>query len=334
MTLNGILLIDKPTGLTSFDVVRRVRKALKVRKVGHLGTLDPFATGLLPLALGEATKLAQFLLEEPKTYLATLKLGVETDTQDLTGRVTRQSEVLPPPEEINQAAGNFVGEIDQVPPMYSAVHHQGERLYRLARRGEEVETPPRKVVVYRLEVQDINLPQVTIMVECSKGTYVRTLAHDLGRALGCGAHLTGLTRLAVGPFRLEEAWPLEDIEKPENFAQFSQRLIPLDHCLPCLKAVQVDRAQACRLAQGQTLPWQGEVPIKGKKVRVVAEGGLVAVAAVRWQGTFQVLAPLRVFQHTHLWEDRPNHRSGPAAHVNPQAGACVTTGKVKQKADH
>jgi tRNA pseudouridine55 synthase len=327
MSINGLLLIDKPAGLTSFDVVRRVRKALKVRKVGHLGTLDPFATGLLPLALGEATKLAQFLLEESKTYLATLKLGVETDTQDLTGRITGQSEVLPSPEEVQQAAGNFVGEIEQVPPMYSAVHHQGERLYRRARRGEEVAAPPRKVVIHRLEVQDLKLPQVTVLVECSKGTYVRTLAHDLGRTLGCGAHLTGLIRVAVGLFRLEEAWPLEDIEKPENFAQVRRRLLPLAHCLPCLKAVHVDRTQANRLAQGQTLPWTGKVPTQGEKVRVVAEGGLVAVAAVRRQGAHQVLAPVRVFQHTHQWEDRTDHRSGPAAHVNPQAGACVTTGK-------
>jgi len=334
MPLDGLLLIDKPAGLTSFDVVRRVRKALKVRKVGHLGTLDPFATGLLPLALGEATKLAQFLLEESKTYLAVLKLGVETDTQDLTGRITGQSEALPTPQEVRQAAAHFVGEIEQVPPMYSAVHHQGERLYRLARRGEEVAAPPRQVVIHRLEVQDINLPQVTVLVECSKGTYVRTLAHDLGRTLGCGAHLTGLTRLGVGCFRLEEACSLEDIEKPDNFAQISRRLIPLAHCLPCLTAVHVDRNQAHRLAQGQTLPWPGQVPPQGERVRVVAEGGLVAVAAVRRQGAHQVLAPLRVFKHNHLWEDRTDHRSGPAAHVNPQAGACVTTGKAKQKADH
>jgi tRNA pseudouridine55 synthase len=201
MALNGLLLIDKPAGITSFDVVRRVRHALKVRKVGHLGTLDPFATGLLPLALGEATKLAQFLLEESKTYLATLRLGMETDTQDLTGRITAESEILPAPEEVHRAAAGFVGEIDQVPPRYSAVHHQGERLYKLARRGEVVEAAPRKVVIYRLEIQDMALPEVTIRVECGKGTYIRSLAHDLGRVLGCGAHLVALTRLAVGPFR-------------------------------------------------------------------------------------------------------------------------------------
>jgi len=294
--ISGLLLIDKPAGITSFDVVRRVRRALKVRKVGHLGTLDPFATGLLPLALGEATKLAQFLLEEPKTYLATLTLGVETDTQDLTGRVTAESDRLPSPEEVHQAATRFVGEIEQVPPSYSAVHHQGERLYKLARRGEAVEVPPRQVVIYRLEVMEAALPQVTVRVECGKGTYIRTLAHDLGRALGCGAHLVALTRLAVGAFRLEEALPLDLIEKRADLGDIHRRLIPLAQCLPRYQAVRVDRQEAWRLAQGQTLPWPEPGPAAGEKVRVVAEGSLVAVAAVRRQGAGQVLAPVRVFK--------------------------------------
>ena len=294
--ISGLLLIDKPAGITSFDVVRRVRRALKVRKVGHLGTLDPFATGLLPLALEEATKLAQFLLEEPKTYLATLKLGVETDTQDLTGRVTAESDRLPSPEEVHQAATRFVGEIEQVPPSYSAVHHQGERLYKLARRGEAVEVPPRQVVIYRLEVMEAALPQVTVRVECGKGTYIRTLAHDLGRALGCGAHLVALTRLAVGAFRLEEALPLDLIEKRADLGDIHRRLIPLAQCLPRYQAVRVDRQEAWRLAQGQTLPWPEPGPAAGEKVRVVAEGSLVAVAAVRRQGAGQVLAPVRVFK--------------------------------------
>ncbi len=295
--ISGILLIDKPAGITSFEVVRRVRRALQVKKVGHLGTLDPFATGLLPLALGEATKLAQFLMEESKTYLATCKLGVETDTQDLTGRVMRTSENLPAPEDISRVAAGFLGEIQQTPPLYSAVHYQGERLYKLARRGETVEAAPRPVTIHRLEIQEMALPLVTFLVECGKGTYIRTLAHDLGRALGCGAHLTSLTRLAVGAFRLEEAVPLELIEKTDNLQEIQDRLIPLAHCLPSFKAVQVDRHEARLLSQGRQLPWPDQGPVAGEKVRVVAEGSLVAVAAVRSQGVSQVLAPVRVF-HT------------------------------------
>jgi tRNA pseudouridine55 synthase len=295
---SGLILIDKPAGLTSFAVVRRVREALKVKKVGHLGTLDPFATGLLPLALGEATKLVQFLLDEPKTYLATLKLGVETDTQDLTGQVTGESDYLPSVEEVFHIAGSFWGEIDQVPPMYSAVHHQGERLYKLARRGETVEAPPRKVVIHRLEIKEVAVPRVTLEVECSKGTYIRTLAHDLGRALGCGAHLVGLTRLAVGPFRLEEALPLDEMEKTADAAHLHRCLIPLARCLPGLKTVRLDGFQARRLAQGQTLPWPEQDPAEGEKVRVVADGSLVAVATVRGQGESQVLAPVRIFNNS------------------------------------
>jgi len=296
---DGLLLIDKPPMVSSFDVVRWVRRALRVRKVGHLGTLDPFATGLLPLALGEATKLAQFLLEEPKAYLGTLRLGVETDTLDLTGRITAESEHLPTPEEVSRVAATFVGKIEQVPPSYSAVHHRGERLYKLARRGEAVAAAPRRVVIYRLEVEELALPQVTIRVECGKGTYMRTLAHDLGRALGCGAHLVALTRLAVGPFRLEEALPLDVIGKTAHLEDIYRRLIPLARCLPRYQEVRLDRQEAQRLTQGQTLPWPAPSPAAGEKVRVLAEGNLVAVATVRRRGASQVLAPVRVF-HTNV----------------------------------
>jgi len=203
---------------------------------------------------------------------------------------------LPTPAEVLRLAASFGGEIDQVPPMYSAVHHQGERLYKLARRGETVEAAPRKVMIHRLEVQDVSMPLVTIEVECSKGTYIRTLAHDLGRALGCGAHLVGLIRLAVGPFRLEEALALDMIEETADQEFWHGHLIPLARCLSGFKAVRVDGEEARRLAQGQTLPWPEPDPAAGEKVRVVAEGDLVAVATVREQGAGQVLAPVRVFQ--------------------------------------
>ncbi|MGQ9687881.1 MAG: tRNA pseudouridine(55) synthase TruB [Desulfobaccales bacterium] len=293
--ISGLLLMDKPAGLTSFEVVRRVRRVLRVKKAGHLGTLDPFATGLLPLALGEATKLVQFLLEESKVYLAALKLGVETDTHDLTGRVTKTWAYLPSAAEIRRAAARFEGEIEQVPPLYSAVHHQGERLYKLARRGEQVEAAPRNVTIQSLEIQEIALPLVTLRLECSKGTYVRALARDLGRALGCGAHLTALRRLAVGPFRLEEALSLEEIEQLKEPEAVWPRLIPLADCLPGFRAVRVNPGEARRLAQGQALPWPGNSLAEGENVRVLTDGVLLAVAAVRPGKTGRVLAPLRVF---------------------------------------
>ena len=292
----GLLLIDKTGGITSFQVVRQVRRALQIKKLGHLGTLDPFATGLLPLALGGATKLAQFLLEEPKIYQATLKLGVETDTQDLTGKIMAASDNLPEAEEIHQVAKGFLGEIEQTPPLYSAVHHKGERLYKLARQGKEVEAEPRQVVIHHLKVQEVALPRVTILVECSKGTYVRTLAHDLGRALGCGAHLTALTRLAVGPFVLKEALPLAVVAQAEKPEEILPYIIPLAQCLPRFTAVRVDQAQARRLAQGQPLVWPGSGLTEGEKVRVMAGENLVAVAALRREGSRSILAPVRVFE--------------------------------------
>jgi len=292
--LSGILLIDKPEGLTSFGVVRRVRRALGVRKIGHLGTLDPFATGLLPLCLGEATKLAPFLMPEPKTYRAVVKLGEETDTQDLTGRVAAASDKMPSPKQVYEAAARFLGDIEQVPPMYSALHHEGQRLYKLARRGESVEVKARKVTIYRLEVEEINLPLVTFNARCSQGTYIRTLAADLGVALGCGGHLVGLRRLAVGAFSVDDALALAALEGMSQ-EEIQSRVIPLAECLPGLAAASVESDAARRLRQGQALPWTGNHLAAGEPVKVLAAGDLVAIASVRRREEGSWLEPLRVF---------------------------------------
>jgi len=271
-----------------------VRRALKVRKAGHGGTLDPFATGLLLLCIGEATKLVPFLMPEPKTYRASVKLGEETDTQDLTGEVTARSDELPEPEQIYAAAARFLGEIEQIPPMYSALRYHGERLYQMARRGETVAVKPRKVVIYRLEVQEVALPLVAIEVTCSPGTYIRTLAADLGRTLGCGAHLAALRRLAVGPFAVAEALTLEamlDMTREE----LASRIIPLAECLPGFRALTVGPEEAARLGHGQTLPWPENNLAPGERVRVLADGDLLAVAEVRGEADKLVIAPVRVF---------------------------------------
>jgi len=175
------------------------------------------------------------------------------------------------------------------------VHHHGERLYKLARQGKEVEVPPRTVMIHHLEVQDVALPLVTLRVECSKGTYIRTLAQDLGRALGCGAHLAALTRLAVGPFHLTDALSLTDVTEAGSLDRIKAYLIPLGRCLPRLKAVAVDEIQARRLAQGQMLPWPGNNLAPGEKVRVLKGDALVAMATVAFQGKAQFLKPVRVF---------------------------------------
>jgi tRNA pseudouridine55 synthase len=291
---SGILLIDKPAGVTSFEVVRRARRALKVRKIGHLGTLDPFATGLLPLCLLEATKLVPFLMPEPKTYRAAVQLGAATDTQDLTGEVVARSDALPAPAEVLRAARGFVGELLQTPPMYSALHHQGRRLYQLARRGEVVELQPRKVVVYHLEVDEIAMPLVTLTVKCSQGTYIRTLAHDLGAALGCGGHLAALRRLCVGPFAVEAALPLAALAEMTG-EELASRLIPLARCLPDLKQVTVAPEQVRQIRQGRSLLWAGNGLALGEQVRVMAETELVAVARVQGKPDQTLLSPVRVF---------------------------------------
>ncbi len=295
LMISGILLIDKPESLSSFDVVRKVRRAAGERKVGHLGTLDPFATGLLPLCLGEATKLVPYLQPEPKTYRATLKLGESTDTQDLTGRLVSRTEVLPEQEQVYQAAGRFVGEIQQVPPMHSALHYQGERLYKLARRGESVDLAPRTVTIYRLEVEEVELPRVTITVRCSQGTYIRTLAADLGAALGCGAHLTALRRLEVGPLKVADAWSLDALEKALPEARLS-RLIPLSACLPGMRRVEVGLEEAAKLCKGQALAWRDEGFLAEELVQVLAAGELLAVARIQCRGELAVVAPIRVFR--------------------------------------
>jgi tRNA pseudouridine55 synthase len=291
---SGILLIDKPEGVTSFEVVRRARRALGLKKIGYLGTLDPLATGLLPLCLKEATKLAPYLMPEPKVYRAQVRLGVTTTTQDATGEVVATCEALPAPAQIYRAAAALVGELIQVPPSYSALHDGGERAYRLARRGEAVELPPRRVTVYELTVNEVALPEVTVTVKCSQGTYIRTLAQDLGAALGCGAHLAALRRLAVGPLRVEEALTLAELTELGR-EELEERIIPLSHCLPGLRPVEVGPAEARRLRQGQVLVHPADDLQDGEQVRVLAEAELVAVARVRSRTPQAVLAPMRVF---------------------------------------
>jgi len=291
---SGILLIDKPAGVTSFEVVRQARRALQIRKIGHLGTLDPFATGLLPLCLLEGTKLVPYLMPEPKTYRAQVKLGVTTDTQDATGEVVARCEARPAPEQILQAAARFVGAVTQVPPRYSALHYQGQRAYRLARRGEPVELAPRTVTIYDLTVDKLMIPEFTMTVKCSQGTYIRTLAQDLGEILGCGAHLAGLRRLAVGPFRVDNALPLAAIAELSR-EELMSRIIPLSYCLPGMRPIEVDAAAARQLRQGQPLEHSATDLQEGEQVRVLADAELVAVAQVKNLAPRAVLAPVRVF---------------------------------------
>lgn len=211
--INGVINIYKIKGFTSHDVVAKLRGILKQKKIGHTGTLDPDATGVLPVCLGNATKLCDMLTEKKKEYIAKVQLGVTTDTQDMTGTVLQERPVVVSGEKVREALQSFVGNYDQIPPMYSALKVNGKKLYELAREGKEVERKARPVVIHSIEVLEMSLPQLTIKVECSKGTYIRTLCHDLGEKLGCGAAMAALERTKSGQFSLETAITLEELEK-------------------------------------------------------------------------------------------------------------------------
>ncbi|WP_338867999.1 tRNA pseudouridine(55) synthase TruB [Myxococcus stipitatus] len=276
--MDGVLVIDKPTGPTSFDVVRQVRSLLKLKKVGHTGTLDPMATGVLPLCLGEATKVAGFITEGDKAYDATVRLGSETDTQDAEGQVTATGPVPAlTPALLEAALARFRGTFDQVPPMYSAVKVAGKRLYELARAGEEVERAARQVTVYELILRDFSADRLHLSVRCSKGFFVRTLAFDLGRALGCGAHLEALRRTSSGPFTLARALPLADVASQAKEGTLASRLVSLSDALVDMPEVKVGAEDARRVSHGVPV----EVPASSRpgRVRVMGpDGTLLAVA--------------------------------------------------------
>lgn len=223
--LNGILNIKKPPGITSFRVVSYIRKELSCKRVGHTGTLDPAAIGVLPICVGKATKMIPYIPEGEKEYIAEICLGIKTDTLDAEGEIIEKNDDWQDisKEEINQVLNKFQGTIQQIPPMFSAVHHNGKRLYKLARQGKEVEREHREVEIINIELLDINLPIIKIRVLCSKGTYIRTLADDIGKELNVGAHLSSLIRSRSGPFHIEDSITLKELQqKGEN------ALLPMD----------------------------------------------------------------------------------------------------------
>lgn len=249
--VNGILLLDKPGGMTSNAALQKAKGLLKAKKAGHTGSLDPMATGLLPLCFGEGTKVSRFLLEANKRYWTTLRLGQETDTGDAEGELVSESRVSVAESDVRAVLERFRGEIEQVPSVYSAIKQGGEPLYRKVRRGEEVEAPsPRQVHIYELDLIALEGDRLEVMILCSKGTYIRTLATDIGRALGCGAHLAELRRTASGPFRVEDAISLPELEE-RDLAERRAILLPVDSALTDLTAVTLGETAAYYLLQGQ-----------------------------------------------------------------------------------
>ncbi|MBN6185783.1 tRNA pseudouridine(55) synthase TruB [Aneurinibacillus sp. BA2021] len=286
--LSGIIPLYKPAGMTSHDCVMKVRRIARTKKVGHTGTLDPDVTGVLPICIGPATKVADYLHEAPKMYRATMTLGAATDTQDAGGEIVEEKAIEPPLTEarLREAVARFMGEIEQLPPMYSAVKVDGKRLHELAREGKTVERKARTVTIFDLHIEEMHLelarPTVTFTVTCSKGTYVRTLCVDIGAALGYPAHMSYLQRIKSGPFTLEQCVTFEQMEAAAGQGQLQSLLHPLDLGLAQYPAVTVPagRVQAMRngLSQRHRKPGNWKV---GDKLRLYSpEGAFLALHEV------------------------------------------------------
>lgn len=269
--VHGVLLLDKPAGFSSNQALQRAKHLFSAAKAGHTGNLDPFATGLLPVCFGEATKFSQTLLDADKIYRATLKLGVTTTTGDTEGEITSQAPVNVDQKQMESAIQAFLGEIQQLPPMHSALKHQGKPLYEYARAGIDIERKVRTIHIHSIALERLEGDEAEIVVSCSKGTYIRVLAEDIGRTLGCGAHLIALRRLNTGGFSLQHALTLEQLENM-SAAQRDAQLLPVDSLLQNLPEVELDANSAHYFRQGQAI-WKSGINQPGM-LRVYQTGRL------------------------------------------------------------
>ncbi len=286
--MDGVINVNKPLGITSHDVVYRLRRMLNIKKIGHTGTLDPDASGVLPMCIGKGTKLSDFICANDKQYLAELTLGAITDTQDKSGEVLERFEVNVAEEDIKKAVKNFVGEIKQIPPMYSAIKINGKKLYELARKGETIERPERTVTINSIEIKniDMDLNTVTVLVDCSKGTYIRTLCEDIGRFLGCGGYMSSLMRTRSGRFSIEDSFTLEEIEemiKEERYDFF----IPAQDVMQEYEKIVLSERNAKKVRNGIKISVEGLE--KDKVYRVFDEKDEFLVIAKQGEEHLEVL---------------------------------------------
>jgi tRNA pseudouridine55 synthase len=289
--ISGVLVVDKPIGLTSHDVVQIIRKGTNIRRAGHTGTLDPRASGVLVILIGPAVRLSEYVSASDKRYQAVVRLGQSTDTYDADGRVVRTSPVNITEEEFEKALKQFIGEIEQVPPPYSAVKVKGKKAYEMAREGEEVDLLPRKIQVYNLDLLEWAPPDAVIDVYCSSGTYVRSLAHDLGEALGCGAYLVGLRRTKSGRFTLRDAVPLRKLRESFENGTWYQHLIPAAEALSDWPAIELSHTQVEDVRHGHRIPGDKEL---GTLARGISEQGEL-VALLEFDPETNEWQPKKVF---------------------------------------
>lgn len=283
--VDGILILDKPFGYSSNQALQQVRKLYRARKAGHCGSLDPLATGILPICLGEATKFASYLLGANKTYHATCRLGETTTTGDAEGEVVERRPVMVDAKQIRHSLAQFVGEIEQIPPMYSALKHQGKRLYQLAREGKQVERKPRRVTIYHLVLLSSSADSLSFEVSCSKGTYIRTLAEDIGAVLGCGAHLTALRRCAVDSFVEQDAVTIERLQLLElqDRDQLDDLLLPVTRALTQFPELTLDASTSLKISQGKRVQL-GPSKLAGPCRLVTDEGRFMGLGEIAPDG--------------------------------------------------
>ena len=274
--MNGVVVIDKPQGVTSHDVVGMLRKRFGTRRVGHTGTLDPLATGVLPVCVGNATRAADMLTESDKRYTAVLELGKRTDTLDIEGEVLEEKPVTVSADEVIECIEGFVGEQEQLPPMYSAIKQNGKKLYELAREGKEVKREPRHINIYSIDIVDIKLPTVTIDVFASKGTYIRSLCDDIGQRLGCGAVMTALRRTESAGFRIDEAYTIEALDALDDV---SKALKPTDSLFSDYPEIRLNEKQERSIVNGVRMTWRDG--IEGQRYRLYgADGRFLCISVI------------------------------------------------------
>jgi tRNA pseudouridine55 synthase len=291
--VNGVLLLDKPIGFSSNQALQKAKWLYQAAKAGHTGTLDPLATGLLPLCFGEATKFAHYLTDADKTYVATLKLGVTTNTGDAEGEVLATQAVNVSRAQFEQVCQQFLGEISQVPPMFSALKHEGRAMYEYARAGIEIERKARLITIQNIAVEDLKQDEAVITVTCTKGTYIRTLAEDIGKQLGCGAHLIGLRRTATANYKIARTITLEQLEAM-TLEQREAALLPEDSAVQHLPEITLDNDSVFYLQQGQGVWKSGAVP-KGLLRLYSEQQDFLGLGELSSDGK---IAPKRLIRHT------------------------------------
>lgn len=289
---NGIINIYKEKGFTSHDVVAKLRGILKQKKIGHTGTLDPDAEGVLPVCLGRGTKLCDMLTDKEKIYEAELFLGVETDTQDISGKVLNRNPVNVSENEVFEAVMSFLGEYDQIPPMYSAIKVEGRKLYDIARSGQIIERKPRKVTIHDIDILKIKLPFVSFRIHCSKGTYIRTLCHDIGEKLGCHGCMSSLVRTRVGCFDISQSITLSRVSEYVAEERLDSVIIPVDRLFETMPAFFDDGQNDKLLANGNEFPPNGKIMYG--KVRVYKKNGTF-VGIYQYNSKKDVYSPVKIF---------------------------------------